>query len=145
MSHRTYTHDIEVQYRDLDTRRHVNHVTYAAYVEGAKGRFFADVLGVSLADAPTVVRTLEVDYRAPIEPDRTVRVTLGPVAVGGSSLRIEYELAVEGSLVATARTVSVYLGDDGRPGRVPDAWRERLAPYASDDGSPDDGPPSDGS
>ena len=134
MSHRTYAHDIEVQYRDLDTRGHVNHVVYAAYVEQAKGRFFDEVLGVPLVDASTVVRTLEVDYRASVDPDATVRVTLGPVGVGESSLRIEYELAVEGSVVATARTVSVYLGGDGRPERIPDAWREALAPYDDDAG-----------
>ncbi|MEF8840250.1 MAG: thioesterase family protein [Haloarculaceae archaeon] len=135
MPHRTYTHDVEVQYRDIDTRQHVNHVVYAAYAEQAKGRFFADVLGVPLVDAPTVVRTLEVDYRAPVAPDRTVRVTLGPVAAGESSVRIEYEFVVEGSVVATARTVSVYLGEDGRPDRVPDGWRERLAPYDDSPGT----------
>jgi acyl-CoA thioester hydrolase len=133
VSHRTYTHDVEVQYRDLDTRQHVNHVVYAAYVEQAKGRFFLDVLGTSLADAPTVVRTLEMDYLAPIDPDRSVLVSLGPVVVGESSLRIEYELSVEGSVVATARTVSVYLGEDGRPEPIPADWRERLAPYDDSD------------
>lgn len=129
MSHRTYTHEVEVQYRDLDTRQHVNHLVYPAYAEQAKSRFFSDVLGTSLVDAPTVVRTLEVDYRASVGPDETVRVTLGPIGVGESSLRIEYELSVEGAIVATARTVSVYLGADGRSERVPDAWRERLASY----------------
>jgi acyl-CoA thioester hydrolase len=135
VSHRTYTHDIEVQYRDLDPRRHVNHVVYASYAEQAKGRFFADVLGTPLVDTSTVVRTLEVDYRAPVDPDETVRVTLGPVAVGESSLRIEYELSVGGEVVATARTVSVYLGEDGRPERIPDAWREPLAPYDDNTGA----------
>lgn len=129
MVHRTYTHDIEAQYRDLDPRWHVNHVVYAAYVEQAKGRFFDDVLGVSLVEAPTVVRALEVEYRKPVDPGDIVRVALGPVAVGESSLRIEYELSVEGEVVATARTTSVYLDGDGRPERVPEAWRERLALY----------------
>lgn len=135
MSHETYTHDIEVQYRDLDPRRHVNHVVYASYAEQAKGRFFLDVLGTSLADAPTVVRTLDLEYRAPVDPDLTVRVALGPVEVGGTSFRIEYELTVEGAVVATARTVSVYLDAGGRPARVPEEWRERMAPYGDDTGS----------
>ena len=134
MSHETYTHDIEVQYRDLDPRRHVNHVVYASYVEQTKGRFFLDVLGVSLADAPTVVRTLDLEYRAPVDPDLTVQVELGPVEVGGTSFRIEYELTVDDAIVATARTVSVYLDAEGRPQRVPEEWRERLAPYGDDPG-----------
>jgi len=126
----TYTHDIEVQFRDLDTRSHVNHVVYAAYFEQAKGRLFDEVLGVSLADAPTVVRTLEVDYQAPIDPDRTVTVALGPIAVGGSSFTIEYEIS-DDEVVATGRTVSVHLGEDG-PEPLPEEWRERLAPYVAD-------------
>lgn len=130
---RTYSHDVEVQFRDLDTRRHLNHVVYASYFEQAKGRFYYDVLGRSLTDTPTVVRALEVDYRAPVEADRTVRIDVGPVSVGGSSLAIEYELAVEGTVAATGRTVSVYLGEDGRPEPVPDDWRERLAPYAAEE------------
>ena len=127
----TYTHDIEVQYRDLDTRKHVNHVVYAAYFEQAKGSMFDEVLGISLADANTVVRTLEVDFQASIDPDRTVTVALGPIDVGESSFTIEYEISDGGETVATGRTVSVLLGEDG-PEPLPDDWREALAPYAGD-------------
>jgi len=127
----TYTHEIEVQYRDLDTRKHVNHVVYASYFEQAKGCLFDEVLGISLADANTVVRTMEVDYRAPIDPDRTVTVTLSPIELGGSSFTIEYEIADGDAVVATGRTVSVLLGEDG-PEPLPDEWRERLAPYTTD-------------
>lgn len=131
----TYTHDIPVQYRDLDTRSHVNHVTYAAYFEAAKERFYADVLDTALVDAPTVVRTLEVDYRAPIPPDALATVRLGPVEVGGTSLTITYELRVDGdgTLAARGTTVSVYLDDDGRAASLPAAWHEALAPYAAPD------------
>lgn len=38
-------------------------------------------------------------------------------------------VAVEGDVVATARTVSVHLDDDGRPERVPGTRRERAASY----------------
>lgn len=127
----TFTHDIEVQFRDLDTRSHVNHVVYAAYFERAKERLFEEVLGVSLSEAPTVVRTLEVNYEAPIEADRTVTAVLGPVTTGETSLTIEYELRDGDEVAATGRTVSVYLGEDGRPASLPSAWREALTPYGT--------------
>lgn len=130
---RTFTQDVEVQFRDLDTRAHVNHVAYAAYFERGKERLFADVLGVSLSEASTVVRSLDVDYHAPIPADATVTVALGPIAVGESSLTIDYELRHEGEVVATGRTVSIYLDADGQPTRIPDDWRTALAPYAPDD------------
>jgi acyl-CoA thioester hydrolase len=139
VSHRTYDHAIPVQFRDLDPRAHVNHATYVAYPEQTEGRFFADVLGVSLADAPTVVRSLDVDYRDSIAPDETVRVALGPVEVGETSLAIDYELSAGGRLAATARTVSVLLDDDGDPMRVPEDWRDALVPYAPEPSNRVDG------
>ncbi|NHN59793.1 thioesterase family protein [Halorussus rarus] len=132
MTPRTFTHDVEVQFRDLDTRAHVNHVVYAAYFERAKERLFEEVLGVPLSEAPTVVRSLEVDYVAPIGPDRTVTAALGPIETGETSLTIEYELRDGDDVAATGRTVSVYLGEDGRPASLPTAWREALATYDSE-------------
>ena len=130
VSYRTYEYELAVQFRDLDPRAHVNHATDVGYLEQTKGRFSADVLGVSLADAPRVVRSLDVDYRDSIDPDETVRVALGPVEVGETSLAIDYELSAGGRLAATARTVSVLLDDDGDPMRVPEDWPDALEPYA---------------
>lgn len=130
----TYTHDIEVQFRDLDTRAHVNHVVYAAYFERGKERLFEEVLSVSLSNSPTVVRTLEVDYVASIDADRTVTVTLGPIEIGETSLTIEYELKDADDVVATGRTVSVHLDEDGHPASIPAGWREALAPYSAVNG-----------
>lgn len=123
----SYDHDIEVQYRDLDSRKHVNHAVYVTYAEQAKGAFFADVLGTSLADVNSVVRHLEVDYRAPVGDGEVVGVRLAPVAVGETSLTIGYELRVGDRLVAAARTVSVLLDEENRPRPLPDGWRDRLA------------------
>jgi acyl-CoA thioester hydrolase len=129
VTHRTYTHDVEVQYRDLDPRGHVNHAVYVSYLEQAKGEFFREVLGTSLADVRTAVRHIEVDYRAPILPDRTVEVRLGPVEVGETSYTVEYGIHDGGTVAATAETVSVLLDGDGHPRSLPPAWREALSPY----------------
>jgi len=131
VSHTTYDHDVEVRYRDLDPRKHVNHAVYVSFLEQAKGAFFLDVLDTSLADADTAVRTLELDYLAPIHPDGTVRVSLGPIDPGETSYAIEYEIADGGDVAATARTVSVLLDGTGTPRPLPGEWRERMAPYTS--------------
>ena len=135
MAHRTYDHDIEVQYRDLDPRKHVNHAVYVSYLEQAKGEFFLDVLGTSLADVNTAVRSLDVDYVAPILADRTVRVSVGPVGLGETSYTIGYEVTDGGDLAATAETVSVLLDEDGTPRSLPEAWRESLDPYTGEGGA----------
>jgi acyl-CoA thioester hydrolase len=132
VTHRTYAHDVEVQYRDLDPRGHVNHAVYVSYLEQAKGEFFRDALETSLAGVETAVRHIEVDYRAPILADRTVEVVLGPVEVGETSYTVDYEIVDDGTVAATARTVSVLLDGEGRPTPLPAAWREALSPYAND-------------
>jgi acyl-CoA thioester hydrolase len=131
VTHSTYEHDIEVQYRDLDPRRHVNHAVYVSYLEQAKGDFFLDVLGVSLAEVDTAVRSLTVDYLAPVLADRTVRVTLGPVGLGETSYTIEYEVVDGDDVAATAQTVSVLLDETGDPRTLPGEWRDSLEPYAA--------------
>ena len=120
-----YTHEVTVQYRDLDPRSHVNHAVYVSYMEQAKGRFMADEFGTALEDAGTVIRHLEVDYVAPVEPGATVAVTIRPVEAGETSFTLAYELTVSGTVVATGRTVSVRLGADG-PEPLPEAWRAAL-------------------
>ena len=132
MTPRAYTHDIEVQFRDLDTRSHVNHVVYASYFERGKERLFEEMLDTSLSSAPTVVRALEVEYVSSIDPDTTVTVALGPIETGETSLTIDYELRCGDEVAATGRTVSVYL-DGGQPAPLPDAWRDALAPYGTAD------------
>ena len=123
-----YTHEIEVQYRDLDPRAHVNHAVYVSYMEQAKGRYMADVLEVDLSEAGTVVGHLEVDFRSPVEPGETVSVAVRPVDVGETSFTLEYTLTVDGQVVATGTTVSVRLGEDGRPAALPEVWRDGLEP-----------------
>jgi acyl-CoA thioester hydrolase len=123
----TYSYEIPVQFRDLDPRRHVNHVVYGAYCEQAKAGLFEDVLGLSLTDASTVVRTLEIDYERPIESGAHVLVEISVANLGRTSYTLSYDLRVDGERVASARTVSVNLAD-GTPTPLPNTWRERLAP-----------------
>ena len=131
MTRETYRHDIEVQYRDLDPRSHVNHARYVSYLEQAKGEFFREVLETSLATENTAVRHLELDFRSPIEYDRSVTVALGPVDPGDTSFTIGYEITDGETVAATAETVSVLLDDEGRPRSLPEAWHRRMAPYGS--------------
>lgn len=130
MPHQTFAHDVAVQYRDLDPRSHVNHAHYVSYLEEGKAALFREEVGVSLADAGTAIRSLDVDYLRPVEADQTVTVFLGPVELGSSSFTIDYEVLVDGETAATATTVSV-LVDEGGAVALPEEWREALAPFTA--------------
>ena len=125
----TYTHAIDVQFRDLDPRGHANHAIYVSYCEQAKAALFAEVLETSLADASTVVRSLDVEYERAVTLGDRVVVTLRISHLGRTSYTIEYDLAVDGERVATARTASVSLDGAGNSEPLPDTWRERLKLY----------------
>lgn len=128
----SYTHDVPVRFRDLDPRSHANHAVYVSYCEQAKAALFEDVLETSLAVAPTVVRSLDVEYERSVELGDEVVVTLQVGHLGRTSYSIEYDLVVDGERVATARTASVVLDAAGNPEPLPDVWRERLAPYLTE-------------
>jgi acyl-CoA thioester hydrolase len=130
MEGRSYSHTIDVQYRDLDPRSHVNHAVFVSYMEQAKGAFFAEVLGTPLEAVNTVVKALEVDYERPIPGGSAVTIELQVATVGETSLGIAYELTVDDDVVATANTVSVLLDSEtDRPQPLSEDWRERLEPY----------------
>lgn len=122
-----YTTECEVRYRDLDPRKHVNHAVYVTFFEEAKADYFENVLGVTLDEAPTMVRALDVEYRDSITFDQSVTIDLRVTDVGETSFTIEYELRADGGMAATGRTVSVYMTDDLRAtAPVPSEWRSRI-------------------
>ena len=129
MSHDTFEYELEIQYRDLDPRSHVNHARYVSYLEQAKADFFREVLDTSLTEPNTAIRHVELDYEAPIEFDRSVVVSLGPIETGTTSYTVEYDVVDGDTTVASATTVSVLLDDRDQPRPLPDAWRDAIAPY----------------
>ena len=133
MSADTYTHTIDVRFRDLDPRGHANHAVYISYCEQAKAALFEEALTVSLADAPTVVRSLDIEYEQAVTLGDRITVAIAVGHLGRTSYSLEYDLAVENERVATARTTSVRLDSEGTPEPLPDSWRERLGPYHNEE------------
>ena len=67
-------------------------------------------------------------YVSPARYDERLRITTRLVSVKGVRVRFEYHVAREtGETVSTGFTVHAAVGRDGRPIRLPDALRSRLA------------------
>jgi len=73
------------------------------------------------------VARAEIDYRRPIHLGEEVRVGARVVRVGRTSFAMDYRVEAAGELAAEARTVHVWLGEDGRPRSLPGALRARVA------------------
>jgi len=131
MSHPFET-ELDVRFRDLDAFGHVNNAVYATYCETARARFLREAVGETFAEPNQVVAHLELDFEAPLAHADADRVRVGVCVreIGGSSVRLGYELRDGHRTVATAETVQVLVDPEtGAPRPVPDEWRDALAGY----------------
>lgn len=126
----TYTTDLAVRFRDIDAMGHVNNAVYATYVEQARTAYFRDVLGADLSSISTVLASLSLEFRRPIElADGAVTVEIDVPRIGDSSLPMTYELRTDEGVAAEAESVQVAVDDAGAPRRISDSYREAIAAY----------------
>lgn len=122
--------EIQVRFRDLDPMGHVNNAVYATYLEQARVRYYADVLGADLEDVDTVIAHLEVDFERPIELEESVEVRVDVPEIGRSSLPMTYVVEADGEVAATGETVQVtWDRETGSAEPIPEPWRERIADF----------------
>ncbi|WP_418281624.1 acyl-CoA thioesterase [Halorubrum sp. DTA98] len=127
----TYSTEIEVRFRDIDSMGHVNNAVYATYIEQARARYFGDVLETDLSSISTVLAALSLEFRKPIElSDGTVTVDIDVPELGRSSVPMTYELRTTDGVAATAESTQVTVDPDSGESRpIPDAYRERIRSY----------------
>ena len=120
--------EFRVRFRDIDAMGHVNNAVYSTYLEQARADFFREVLGETLSEVGSVLASLSIDFRAPVEGDDVVTVALGVPELGTSSIPMRYEIRREdGVVAATAETVQVvYDREAGSSMPIPEAWREAI-------------------
>ena len=123
------THVEQVRFRDLDPMGHVNNAVFLTYLEQARIALF-EQLGVSVAldEMNMIVARVEIDFRAPVRLGQEVDVEVRATRFGTKSFDLDYELTVDGEIVAEAKSVQVAY-DYGRraPVAIPAAWREKLS------------------
>ena len=121
---------LPVRFRDLDAFGHVNTAVHASYIEEARIAYFEQVVGVDLASVGTVVASLSVDYRQPVEFGDDLAVETVVSEIGTTSLTLDHELRVSGETVSTATIVLVHYDyESDEPEPVPDAWRSAIADF----------------
>ncbi|WP_253737470.1 acyl-CoA thioesterase [Halohasta salina] len=133
MPSQPFVTQLPVRFRDLDSFGHVNTAVHASYVEEARMAYFEQVVGVDLASVGTVVASLSIDYRRPIEFGDDLAVETRVSAIGTTSLTLDHDLRVDGDVVSTATVVVVrydYAADE--PVAVPEAWRSAIVDFEGD-------------
>jgi acyl-CoA thioester hydrolase len=128
-----FTHTEQVRFRDLDPMGHVNNAVFLTYLEQARVDFFAQAgAATQLEDMNMVVARVEIDFKAPVRLGQTVDISVRASRFGTKSFDLDYELRVQGELIAEARSVQVAYDYERRePVEVPADWREKLAAVAA--------------
>jgi acyl-CoA thioester hydrolase len=132
MSGGEFVHVERVRFRDLDPMGHVNNAVFLTYLEQARVSFFAELGAVtSLDEMNMILARVEIDFKAPVRLGQEVEISVRADRFGTKSFDLEYELRVDGALVAQATSVQVaYDYKLGEPVPVPLEWREKLATVA---------------
>lgn len=117
---------IQVRWRDIDAKNHVNNATVVTYLETARTELWRQRFGGGI-DIPFVVARVEVDYRRQLTIDDDVRVGLWIENLRGASYDFVYRIEADGEHAADARTVMAHVGPAGRPTRMAPEMRAQLA------------------
>ncbi|RLM67197.1 thioesterase family protein [Halorubrum sp. Atlit-26R] len=127
----TYTADIDVRFRDIDAMGHVNNAVYATYIEQARTRYFSDVLDADLSRVSTVLASISIDFRRPVElVDGEVTVTVDVADLGRSSATMTHEIRAGGEAAAEAEATLVSLDPEtGEPAPIPEEHRAAMESY----------------
>jgi acyl-CoA thioester hydrolase len=124
-----FVHEERVRFRDLDPMGHVNNAVFLTYLEQARVAFFSEAgAATGLEEMNMIVARVEIDYKAPVRLGQEVEVSVRASRFGTKSFDLDYELRVDGEIVAVAKSVQVAYDYDRRePVPVPAAWREKLS------------------
>ena len=124
-----------VRFGDLDAMQHMNNVEFLRFFETARIDWFAAVLP---GHAPGNRRSFgfifaecHIAYRAPAHFGDEIRTWIRPSDMQRSSIRLDFEMRVEGDgrLVADGwGTVVGYDYTASKPRPLPDAVRDRVEP-----------------
>ncbi len=124
-----FIHRERVRFRDLDPMRHVNNAVFLTYIEQARAAFLIHTGAVTgIEDMNIIVARIEIDFRAPAELGDEVEISVRASRFGTKSFDLDYELRVDGRVVAEATSVCVaYDYDRDEAMEIPDDWRLKLA------------------
>ncbi len=128
---KTSTVAYRVPFYDTDAMRIVHHANYVRYFELARVEL------LSLHDMPYteyiaqglhfVVTSLEVEFHRAARFGDRLEITCWLEWVKGVSLRIRYRIECEGETAVTGSTTHALVSADGKPVRIPEERRKRLA------------------
>lgn len=128
MSQPTFETRVIVRSYELDSYGHVNNAVYLNYLEAARSDVLRQV-GMSFndfkkLDAFPVVVEANIRYRSPSFADDVLIIKTTMAEVRRATCMMDFEVHKEnGTLVLTAQMEFLFMGNNGRPTRMPDVFK----------------------
>lgn len=127
--------EVRVRLPETDAMGIVFHGNYFTYLEVGRVDYLRN-LGLAegirpIRDFENVVVSAHVDFHSPARLDDPLTIDVRVAEIKNSSFRFEFRIRhrIENRRVAVGYTTHCALGDDFKPIRVPDAFREVVARY----------------
>jgi acyl-CoA thioester hydrolase len=122
---------VRVRYDEVDRMGVVHHPRYLVYFEIGRTEYLRSLGGSyrALEDSGTLLMVVETSTRhvKPASYDDLLTVRTRLVSLGPVRLRFEYEVLRDEVLLATGHTLLAATDPNGRPRRLPDSFRSRVA------------------
>jgi acyl-CoA thioester hydrolase len=104
-----------VRFADLDPNQHVNNAVYATYFETGRVTLMKDPgYGLTPPGLAWIMVRLDIHFRTELRWPGTIEMGLGVGKFGRTSVTFDQVVFSEGKCVASARSVSVLIGENTR-------------------------------
>ena len=127
----THRMDVRVYYEDTDLAGIVYYANYLRFIERGRTEWVRS-LGIDQAKLKRetglvfAVRRLEADYLLPATFDDVLTIETTPERVGGAKIVVRQTVHRGDELLFEALVTLAVLTADGRAGRLPAEYRQRL-------------------
>lgn len=124
---------VQVRFRDVDVKGHVNHAVYFSYFEMARCEYWMSLFSLErLSDIDFIVVHAECNYLQPAQYGEWLDVYVAVTGVRNSSFVMEYEARARRPrrVVATGSTIQViYDYSRNQTKRVPAPVRRKIEKF----------------
>lgn len=123
---------LTVRSYELDSFGHVNNGTYTNYLESARCDYLKEA-GIHFSDFDAwkkfpVIAKVMIEYKAPAYYMEILHIDATVKNLGKSSFIYEYKIYKDdGTLVALAETLMVFVNEKGKPCYMPEKVREAFS------------------
>lgn len=132
---KTHILPVRMYYADTDLSGVVYHANYLAYMERGRSEFFRHAGIVRLAQLeepePTAwtLRKVELEYLRPARVDDLIEVHTRLTHLSGARMNANQDIYLGGALLTRGRIEACIITLSGKPRRIPQDMRDKLAPF----------------